>query len=107
MSCQNIYRGTNQSATGIIRNSDGSPYNLTGKAVEVFVKRKNSNVILIYKDGILSATPSDGGYTIVLTTSDSVNLPPGTYDLGILVRYSGMLVYSGREDIEVKTPGEA
>jgi len=99
-----IYRNTDQSASGTIRNSDGTVYNLTDKTVEFFI-RTTAGRVLLYRVATV-AQPTSGNYAITFLPSDSVNEPDGTYIYGFLVRddLSGDVVYAGGGTITLVTP---
>ena len=100
-----IFRGTDQKASGVIRNPDGTAYNLTDKSIEWFLKKKGQTTILIFKRADISDPPENGGYSFDLSHIETVNIPEAIYEYGILVRSNDMLVYSGGGEVSVRTPG--
>jgi len=106
MNLQFIYRNTLQSGSGTVRNPDGTPYNLTGKTVEFFLKKHGENEIVFYKTATNGSPATNGNYTVSFPRLTTVNILDGAYDFGIYVRDSnGDPIYAGGGQVTIASPG--
>jgi len=106
MSRMTIQKGNPYSATITITNSNGTPYDLTGKTVLFTVKKMNDTTVditdatALIKTTATNVAPFTSGVTTLTILEASTNIPVGEYKADIRI-YSGLGVKLNSETFTV------
>jgi hypothetical protein len=106
MSRMTIQKGNPYSATITITNSDGTPYDLSGKTVLFTVKKINDNTIdaldttALIKSTTSHVAPDTNGITTLTLSEINTNIPVGEYKADIRI-YSGLGIKLNSETFTV------
>ena len=106
MSRMTIQKGNPYSATITITNSDGTPYDLTGKVVLFTVKKMNdtstdiTDSTALIKSTTTHSAPPTAGITVLSLTAANTNISVGEYKADVRI-YSGLGVKLNSETFTV------
>lgn len=104
-----LYSNTHQTSNGVIRNPDGTPFDLTNCTVEFFIRSAKCMYLYISSAGSgvsLEAPKTTGAYTVRFRPVDTINIPTGIYHYGIIVKNcDNEMMFVGGGSIKLENAG--